>query len=371
MAVFISEPFLQDQECRQRASKIWDDSALSISREPSLLQRQPRNTGAAHNTARRVEEPPRGVTATPGAPALQETPAHILPSQSEAPHVTTALPRQDFKTLRALFPQDFHFVLSFSWFVHSWFFSIPTDSPIHPSFSNPPLTPMSGLPWMAIYTQLSFKHILTWKLTSKCLGKHKFHQLWTTPFTYRHSRQIRQILYWIFQNQLLLGALSHYYSPKPLRFFSLSWRLHSKAALQSQVTCEIWICADFRVLHAVRYFHMDTISASGLVKAWTKYFCKSCRFGCNRTCNQEGCSMQLFLWPAPHSRAVWEYTLSCLKGFNNWEAAAAKPGTHGAARCLFFHKDTDRKPAVWWCHIGGTYRERIGPGRQRKGSSRK
>lgn len=48
--------------------------------------------------------------------------------------------------------------------------------------------------------------------------------------------------------------------------------------------------------------------------------------------------MKFFLWPALHSRGVWEYTLSCLKGFNN---SCSQTGLTGQVCACSFIKDND------------------------------
>lgn len=48
--------------------------------------------------------------------------------------------------------------------------------------------------------------------------------------------------------------------------------------------------------------------------------------------------MKFFLWPALHSRAAWEYTLSCMKGFNN---SCSQTGLTGQVGACSFIKDND------------------------------
>lgn len=48
--------------------------------------------------------------------------------------------------------------------------------------------------------------------------------------------------------------------------------------------------------------------------------------------------MKFFLWPALHSRAVWEYTLSCKKGFNK---SCSQTGLTGQVCARSFIKDND------------------------------
>lgn len=182
MAAFISEALLQDQECRVPARERGDTQLLGTGGSPHCF-RASQALWELPRTRDDIQQPAQG-TAT--APSIGETPTQAPPAPE---HLTQTSPLYSDRILK-LWEVCFHrpldsFLMVF-WFFFNLYFVFHSYSLLMHRHQ------MSALPWMVIYTQVSFKSILTLKITSKCPCKHKSHQPWKTCFTYRCSRQVRK-----------------------------------------------------------------------------------------------------------------------------------------------------------------------------------
>lgn len=232
------------EECRWCVSKTWEDSALWGRRALSFSAPAVEEVLTTNHNNRYKWQP---------QPVILRCCTNLQHRFFLCLSYALTLPLLSYRILKPwefCFHGPFHFVLCFLLcaepfpFVHLFLFAhqFITDEPISH------LNQVPGLPWMATYIQIhtgKFQICHYLKIKFEYLGKCKLQHSWTTPFTYRHSKQDKYCAAYL-KNDLLLGPPSHYYSPKLPRCFS--WRLHFKTTPESQATCRTWISADLRVL---------------------------------------------------------------------------------------------------------------------------